>query len=331
MMKIGAWPDFRGATIWRIFADEYAAMRITLIENFRALFYTPFYAAMSLKAFEAEGVDVEIRMSPDPTQTLQQLGSGAGTVSWGGPMRLLRTHDQDPASEIVAFCEAIGRDPFFLIGRVANPTYRPRDLLGQRVAVVSEVPTPWICLQHDLRLAGVDPSQVQIEPMRTMAQNAARLRAGDVDVIQVFQPYARQLLDDNAGHCWYAAASRGLATYTTLNTTRAFIERHPDIVLRMTRAMARTLRWIATHDGAALARTVAHWFPDLPEATLAACCSEYKTLRLWNETPVMQRTGFDWLRDAMHASGDIKRRVPFDECVDMRYAEEVVRAGIAPL
>ena len=29
-------------------------MALTLIENFRAVFYTPFYAAFALKAYEAE-------------------------------------------------------------------------------------------------------------------------------------------------------------------------------------------------------------------------------------------------------------------------------------
>lgn len=305
-------------------------MRITLIENFRALFYTPFYAAMSLKAFEAEGLDVEIRTSPNPEQTLQQLGSSADTVSWGGPMRLLRAHDKDPGSPTVAFCEAIGRDPFFLIGRVPNAAYRPQDLLGKRIAVVNEVPTPWFCLQHDLRLAGIDPAQLELAPMRSMAENAALLRAGELDVVQVFQPHARQLLDDGAGHRWYAAATRGVATYTTLNTTRTFIDRHPDVVLKMTRAMYRTLQWIATHEGDELARLVGDWFSGLPRTTLAACCAEYKTLHLWNETPVMQTEGFEWLRAAMQGCGDISRRVPFEECVDMRFAQQVVREGATP-
>ena len=30
-------------------------MALTLIENFRAVFYTPFYAAFALNAYEAEG------------------------------------------------------------------------------------------------------------------------------------------------------------------------------------------------------------------------------------------------------------------------------------
>ena len=33
-------------------------MTVTLIENFRAVFYTPFYAAFALGAYKAEGVDV---------------------------------------------------------------------------------------------------------------------------------------------------------------------------------------------------------------------------------------------------------------------------------
>jgi NitT/TauT family transport system substrate-binding protein len=306
-------------------------LHITLIENFRAVFYTPFYAALSLDAFAAEGVDVAIRMSPDPAATLQQLSAGGGTVSWGGPMRLLREHDRNPDSTAVGFCEVIGRDPFFLVGRAPNAAYRPRDLVGQRVAVVSEVPTPWICLQQDLRLAGVDPAAITLAPARTMAENAALLRSGDLDVIQVFQPFARELLDDRAGHVWYAAASRGLATYTTLNTTRELVDRDPDIVLRMTRAMYRTQRWIDAHDGAALAHVVAAWFPDLPERTLAACCAEYKALGLWNRTPLMAREGFDWLRDAMQACGDIGRRIPFEECIDMQFASRTLAEPVADL
>jgi NitT/TauT family transport system substrate-binding protein len=306
-------------------------MPITLIENFRAVFYTPFYAAVALRAFEAEGVDVAMQTSPDPEKTLQQISSGAGDVSWGGPLRLLLAHDKDAQSGSVAFCEVVGRDPFFVIGRTPNPSFTPRDLLGKRVAVVSEVPTPWICLQQDVRRAGIDPATVSLTAPRTMAQNAAALRAGELDAIQVFQPYARSLVDEGAGHVWHAAASRGSTSYTTLNTTRGFIERNPDTVLRMTRAMYRTLRWIATHDAMAIAQKVASYFPDVPERTLAGCCEDYKALGLWNSTPVQNRAGFEWLRDAMRASGAIQREVGYDECTDMRFAEQAVQDGVAPL
>ncbi|MDH5537241.1 MAG: ABC transporter substrate-binding protein, partial [Betaproteobacteria bacterium] len=251
-------------------------MPITLIENFRAVFYSPFYAAIALGAYEAEGLDVRLQMSAAADQTLKAVLAGSGQVSWGGPMRLMHALDDSPGSGLVAFCEVVGRDPFYLVGRVPNPGFRMADLEGKIIATVSEVPTPWYCLQYDLRLAGIEPSRLRRAPPGTMAQNASALRAGDVDVIQVFEPFARNLVDEGAGHVWYAASSRGPATYTTLNTTRAFLERSPDTVLRMTRAIYRTQKWIAGHDGGDLAQAIAAYLPDIPAPTLAACCDGYK-------------------------------------------------------
>jgi len=243
---------------------------VVLIENFRAVFYAPFYAACALGAYKTEGLEVELKLAPELGKALQAVSAGAGQVSWGGPLRIMAALDQDPKCGYVAFCEVVGRDPFFLLGRTPNPGFTPAQLPRWTLAVVTEVPTPWICLRHDLRRAGIAPSTVTLAQGRTMAENAAVLRSGEVDVIQVFQPYAQELVDEGAGHVWYAAASRGPTSYTSFNTTRAFIERKPDTCLRLTRAMYRTLRWIAAHDGRALAEAIASYFPQVPAARLAA-------------------------------------------------------------
>jgi NitT/TauT family transport system substrate-binding protein len=300
-------------------------MAVTLIENFRAVFYAPFYAAHALGAYEAEGVDIAIKMSAAAEKTLQTLAAGAGHVSWGGPLRIMTALDREPQGGYVAFCEVVGHDPFFLLGRTPNPGFTLADLPRWTLATVTEVPTPWICLRYDLRRTGIDPAAVTQAPGRTMAENVAALRAGDVDLIQVFQPYARTLVSEGAGHVWYAAAGRGPTSYTSFNTTRSFIEQNPDTVLRMTRAMYRTLKWIAAHDGRDLANAIAGYFPDLPVPVLADCCNDYKSLGLWNRTPVLQRAGLEWLRDAMLAAGAIRTRFAYEDCVDMRFAERVVR------
>ena len=300
-------------------------MKITLLENFRAVFYAPFYAASVLGAYQAEGIEVEMKVAAELGHALQAVSAGAGQVSWGGPLRVMSALDADPKCGFVAFCEVVGRDPFYLVGRKPNPGFRLADLPKQTLARVTEVPTPWICLQHDLRQAGVDPATVRQAPARSMAENAAALRAGDVELIQVFEPLVTQLVKDGAGHIWYAATDRGPTAYTTFNTTRAFIERNPDVALRMTRAMCRTLKWVAAHDGRDLAQAVAGYFPDLTVPVLAACCEGYRSRGLWNRTPVPQRAGLEWLRDAMLAAGAIKTRFAYEDCVDMRFAEQVLR------
>ena len=56
------------------------------------------------------------------------------------------------------------------------------------------MPTPWICLADAIRRAGIDPGSLQRIPDRTMEQNEAALRAGELDAIHVFQPYAERLI-----------------------------------------------------------------------------------------------------------------------------------------
>jgi NitT/TauT family transport system substrate-binding protein len=297
---------------------------IILSENFRALFYAPFYAAQATGAYAKEGVEVEFRLSSDPNRTAAALRSGEVEVMWGGPLRVLLTHDADPASDVVCFCDVVARDPFFVIGRQARPSFRPADLAGVRLGSVSEVPTPWLCLQDDIRRDGADPAAVTRLTDATMAQNAVALRAGALDAVQVFQPYAEDLLASDAGHLWYAAADRGLTAYTTLVTRRAVLDRKRDELLAMVRAMHQTLRWIRATPGAEIQRVLASYFPDVAPMIFAAAIDRYRALSLYGPDPVTRREGFDRLAAAMRSGGVLRREIPFEECVDNSLAEAVV-------
>ena len=106
-----------------------AAMTIQLLENFRALFYTPFYATFELGAFKAEGVDVEMTTRSGIGNSLAALTAGETEMTWGGPMRVMLARDKDPGATAVAFCEVVGRDRFYRIGRAPKPAFEMRDLL----------------------------------------------------------------------------------------------------------------------------------------------------------------------------------------------------------
>ena len=253
-------------------------MAITLLENLRAVFYAPFYAAQALGAYRAEGVEVEIVSSPEPARTATGLLDGTADVAWGGPMRVLLTYDRDPGCELVLFAEAVTRDPFFLVGRVPRPQFQAGDLMACRLATVSEVPTPWLCLQEDLRRAGFDPAGVERIADRTMAENAAALGAGAIDVAQLFQPYAEALVRDGA-HIWYAAATRGPTAYTSLYTTRRRLEADPQTMAAMARGLYRTLQWLTAAPPETVADAIASYFPDLAHDLLSDCIARYQTQR----------------------------------------------------
>jgi NitT/TauT family transport system substrate-binding protein len=181
---------------------------------------------------------------------------------------------------------------------------------------VSEVPTPWLCLQDDLRRAGIDPTSLNRISGPTMAENATALRSGTLDAVQLFQPHAEELIASGAGHVWYAAANRGLTAYTTLVTRRDLLQSRRDELLRMTRAMARVLRWIADTPGSDIATALADYFPSVPREIFAGAMDRYRALELYAAEPVMQREGFERLQAAMRSGGALDRAIPFDACVD---------------
>ncbi len=296
-------------------------MSIVLSENFRALFYAPFYAAYETGAFREAGVEVVLRPSSDPLAAARALRSGEADAMWGGPLRVMIVHDSDPDSDLVCFADVVARDPFFVIGARPRPDFRLADLAKVRFASVSEVPTPWICLADDLRRAGVDLERLDRISGPSMAENAAALSAGTLEAAQLFQPYAEELIASGKGHIWYAAASRGLTAYTTLVTRRSTLARRADDFLKMTQGLHRTLGWFAATPAVEIARALKSYFPDVSEAAFAGAIDRYRGLGLWGPDPVTRREGYDRLHAAMRAFGTLKRDIPYEACVDTSLAE----------
>ncbi len=278
-------------------------------------------------AFRDAGVEVTLQPSPDPAAAARALRAGEVDVMWGGPLRVMIVHDSEPDADLVCFADVVARDPFFVIGAAPRPDFRLADLAKVKFATVSEVPTPWICLAHDLRQAGVDVDRLDRICGPSMAENAAALRAGKLEAVQVFQPYAEELIASGAGHIWNAAASRGLTAYTTLVTRRETLTRRADDLLKMTLGMHRTLRWFAATPAIEIARTLESYFPDVAQPIFAGAIDRYRALGLWGPDPVIRREGYDRLHAAMRADGALKRDIPYETCVDTSLAERAIAQG----
>jgi NitT/TauT family transport system substrate-binding protein len=297
-------------------------MRLRLIENYRFLLYAPFYAAHAIGAYAAEGLDVELLPSPGPGRAEAALIAGAAEVMWAGPMRIIKQHDEDPQSPLVCFAEVVCRDPFSLIGREPRPDFRLADLAGIKFATVSEVPTPWLCLQEDLRQAGIDPARLDRVADRSMGDNLAALRAGELAAVQCFEPFVEEALAAGAGHLWHQASSRGRTSYTAFVTTRARLRAEPEPLRRMVRAIRRAQHWIAGRPPGEIAAAIAPFFPALERGVMTRALARYAGQGVWGRDPVLPQEGFERLRAGLLSSGFVRRAVPFAECVDNRLAAQ---------
>jgi NitT/TauT family transport system substrate-binding protein len=217
---------------------------------------------------------------------------------------------------MVCFCEVVSRDPFFLVGMTDPATFRLADLVRLRLGTVSEVPTPWLCLQHDLRLADIDPDKTNRLTGRTMADNLDALRRRELDVAQMFEPYVSMATRTGTGEVLYAANSRGPTVYTTFLASRDSIRRNRAAFDAMVRATRRTLTWVAEHSGAELADVVKSYYPGVSSELLASSLQRYRDANLWAHTPEVSRAGFTRLADSLKSGDFVSRLHAYEDCVD---------------
>jgi NitT/TauT family transport system substrate-binding protein len=306
-------------------------MPLILQESLRGLLYVPYYAALSRGAYGAEGLAVELAATPALGEAPSGLFAGAVDVAWGGPMRVNQLYESRTDCDLICFGEAVTRDPFMLVGREPFPEFTLADLFRRRVATVAEVETPWLCLQEDLRREGLDPAAMPRIADRAMAENVAALRRGEIDVVQLFEPYAEELIASGAGHLWWAAAARGPTAYTAFYARGSLVEKRRDEIRKLVRALYRTQKWLHASPAPVLAAVVRAYFPAVPEARLSAAIARYQRLGIWGKDPILPRAGYDRLAAGLVSGGFVGRAVPFEVAVDNRLAEEIVAEDPPPL
>jgi NitT/TauT family transport system substrate-binding protein len=298
---------------------------LTVLMPFHTPFYTPLAAGAALGHFREEGLDVRwMAAAAYGKSTVDAVLDGSIDVSLGGLMRSFGLLDRG-GPLLPHFAEVCSRNGFFLLSREARPAFRWTDLVGKTVISFAEAPTPWQCMLTVLRRHGVDPAAVRIERHRPVPEALAAFRSGHGDFFEQTQPIVEQMLAGGEAHL---VASMGEATgpvpFTSYMTTPDFLRREPDTLLRFTRAVYRTQRWLARHDAGAIADAVAPGFPDVDRAILERAVARFAAQGTWSPDPILRRPGFDALQTILQAGGFITRTHRYGDLVDTTLAERAV-------
>ena len=298
---------------------------LTVLMPFYTPFYTPLAAGAALGHFREEGLDVRwMAAAAYGKSTVDAVLDGSIEISLGGLMRSFDLLDRG-GRLLPHFAEVCSRSGFFLVSRRSMPDFRWTDLVGKTVISFAEAPTPWQCMLTVLRRHGVDPAAVRIERTRLVPEALSAFRAGHGDFFEQTQPIIEQMLAAGEAHL---VASMGEATgpvpFTSYMTTPEFLHREPETVLRFTRALYRTQRWLASHDAAAITDAVASGFPDIDRTILERAVARFARQATWSKDPILRRPGFDYLQEILRSGGFITKTHRYEDLVDTAIAERAV-------
>lgn len=288
-------------------------MKLTIAENFRGLFYVPYYVLRELSLAQEYGLDIEWLPPGSPGGAINDVKSGKIDLTWGGPMRVMIDHDTsaDDEHRLLSLSEAVGRDPFCLISN--QPNLSLTDLPDLRLSIVKEVPTPWLCLQADLADRGLSLPR-QLVTTWSMQEQLDALANNEVDVIQAFEPFVSQALL-GGGHLLYEASKRGPTVYTGFITSRATLKSRYGEVAALDAALAKTLHWMHDAGPDETARLVNGYFSELSHAQLISAASRYLAGSVWSHSTSINRAGFERLSESFFRGGAIRVPANYERCV----------------
>lgn len=299
--------------------------RLTVLMPFHTPFYAPLAAGVGLGHFRDEGLDVStMPAAAFGKGTIPALLDGDIEISLGGLMRSFELADRSGPT-VVHFAEVCSRNGFFLLSREPRPAFQWSDLIGKTVLSFAEAPTPWQCMLTVLRRHRVDPGAVRIERERPAPDAVAAFRAGHGDFLEQPQPVVERLISEGAGHL---VASMGEATgpvpFTSYMTTPEFLTREPDVMLRFTRGVYRTQRWLAQHGAPEIAAAIAPSFRDIEPEILEASVARYLGQGTWARDPLLRREGYDYLQEILLRGGFITRGERYEVLVNTGLARHVM-------
>lgn len=305
-----------------------ALTRVRLSEVVRSVFYAPQYVAFTQGFFGQEGLEVELTTAQGADKGMAALLSGSADIGFFGPEAAVYVYQRGAPDHAVGFAQLTRRDGSFLMARRPSSTFQWSEVRGKTIVGARKGGVPEMVLEWILRRNGIDPHK-DVHIITNLAFEAApgAFEAGTGDYLAQFEPAMTAMESRGIGKIVASlGVDGGEITYTVYHARKSYIEQHPDIIERFTRAIYRGQLWVESHSITEIADAVAPFFPAMDRAILERSLQRYRDQGTWPVNPTISRQGFDHLLEVMESAGELQSRVPFDAIMTNQFAERATRA-----
>jgi NitT/TauT family transport system substrate-binding protein len=218
------------------------------------LYYLPLTVAEKKGYFKEEGLDVSINDFGGGAKSLQALVGGSVDVVTGAYEHTIRM--QAKGQDIVAVAE-LGRYPGIVIAvhkSKADQIKSAADLKGMKIGVTAPGSSTMLTAQYAMVKAGLKPTDAAFIGVGGGASAVAAMKKGEIDAIAHLDPVISKLesdgdikvLIDTRTEAGSKALWGGSNPAAVLYMKRDFAEKNPNTTQRLTNALVKALKWLAT-------------------------------------------------------------------------------------
>ena len=297
---------------------------VKINEVTHSVFYAPLYLADALGYFEEEGFEIELTNGGGADATMAAVLSGSADIGFCGPEAAIYVVIGESSDSPKVFGQLTKRDGSFLVGRTDEPDFEWSDLEGKEILAGRKGGVPAMTFEYTLAKQNVN-ARLNYDVAFNMMTSA--FESGVADYCTMFEPVASEY--EKAGKGFIVASvgeQSGEVPYTCFMAKNSYIEDNPEIIEGLLRGVTKAVKYIAENDAAACAKLIAPYFVGTSEESLATSITNYRAIDAWVTDMAMQPQALDNLQTIMENSGELERRVSFEELVLTEPAHSVYTA-----
>lgn len=294
---------------------------IKINEVTHSVFYAPMYLADALGYYAEEGFEVEFTNGGGADNTMAAVLSGSADVGFCGPEAALYVLIGGSSDTPKVFGQLTKRDGSFLVSRNYEPNFKWSDLEGKEILAGRQGGVPAMTFQYVLDELGIDATLNYDVDFNYMT---AAFESGIADYCTMFEPTATEYQEAGKGYIVASVGEQsGEIPYTCFIAKSSYIEKNSDKIEGLLRAITKATKFIMENDSATVASYLLPYFDGTSVESLENSVESYRQIDAWVTNMAMEESAFNRLLDVIENSGELERRVDFDELVLTETAQKV--------
>lgn len=286
-----------------------------------SVFYAPMYLADALGYYEEEGFEVEFTNGGGADNTMAAVLSGSADVGFCGPEAALYIAIGGSSDSPKVFGQLTKRDGSFLVARTPEPDFKWSDLEGKEILAGRKGGVPAMTFEYVIEELGVNASLNYDVDFNYMT---AAFESGIADYCTMFEPTASDYEAEGKGYIVASVGEQsGEIPYTCFAAKESYINKNPEKIEGLLRAVTKATKFVMENDAATVAEYLVPYFDGTSEESLANSVQAYKDIDAWVANMAMEEAAFTRLQDVIENSGELERRVDFDELILTDVAQKV--------
>ena len=296
---------------------------ITLNEVAHSIFYAPMYVAIEEGYFADEGLDVTLVTGFGADKTMTAVLTGEADIGFMGSESTIYTYAGGASDYVLNFAQLTQRAGNFLVSREPIDDFQWDMLKGKTVLGGRAGGMPEMVFEYILRKNGLDPQKdLTIDQSIDFGSTAAAF-TGDksADFTVEFEPSATALEKEGAG---YVVASLGVDSgyvpYTSYSAKTSYMEKNPEIIQKFTNALQKGMEYVQSHTPEEIAEVIAPQFAETDLDIVTTIVKRYYEQDTWKADLIFEKESFELLEDILEDSGELNKRVLYEDLVTTEYA-----------